>query len=191
MRLKWGALESASLRRKSESSVRKLLNRRKTILKQWTYMNLVRNRMRKILSIRLMLLALDCSNLFKSEYNVSYVRYEVLRAVVMKSSVFWDKPKKLLWKQMTNRALLAACFHADFVLGLFFDPEDGDDMFLRNVCCLFNGLHGVISQKIILLSIMSVTLWYFFSYKYKLWHFNSLCFWIWSSIYVFNIISTQ
>jgi hypothetical protein len=30
------------------------------------------------------------------------------------------------------------------LLGLFFDPEDGGDMFLRNV-----DLHGVISQKII------------------------------------------
>jgi hypothetical protein len=25
------------------------------------------------------------------------------------------------------------CFHAGFLLGLFFDPEDGGDMFLRNV----------------------------------------------------------
>jgi hypothetical protein len=29
--------------------------------------------------------------------------------------------------------LLATCFHAGFLLGLFFDPEDGDDIFLRNV----------------------------------------------------------
>jgi hypothetical protein len=26
-------------------------------------------------------------------------------------------------------ALLATCFHAGFLLGLFFDPEDGGDMF--------------------------------------------------------------
>jgi hypothetical protein len=25
------------------------------------------------------------------------------------------------------------CFHAGFLLGLFFDPEDAGDMFLRNV----------------------------------------------------------
>jgi hypothetical protein len=25
------------------------------------------------------------------------------------------------------------CFYAGFLLGLFFDPEDGGDMFLRNV----------------------------------------------------------
>jgi hypothetical protein len=31
-------------------------------------------------------------------------------------------------------ALLATCFHADFLLGLFFNPEDGGNMYLRNVC---------------------------------------------------------
>jgi hypothetical protein len=31
-------------------------------------------------------------------------------------------------------ALLATWFHADFFIGLFFDPEDGGHMFLRNVC---------------------------------------------------------
>jgi hypothetical protein len=32
-------------------------------------------------------------------------------------------------------ALFAECYllHADFLLGLFLDPEDGGDMFLRNV----------------------------------------------------------
>jgi hypothetical protein len=32
----------------------------------------------------------------------------------------------------------------------FFDPEDGGDMFLRNVGLQLNGLHGVTSQKMIL-----------------------------------------
>jgi hypothetical protein len=32
-----------------------------------------------------------------------------------------------------SRALLATCFHTGFLLGLFFDPEDGGDMFLENV----------------------------------------------------------
>jgi hypothetical protein len=36
------------------------------------------------------------------------------------------------------------------MLGLFFDPEDGGDMFLRNVGLTFNGLHGVIYQKTVL-----------------------------------------
>jgi hypothetical protein len=32
-----------------------------------------------------------------------------------------------------SRARLAIYFHRGFLLGLFFDPEDGGDMFLRNV----------------------------------------------------------
>jgi hypothetical protein len=30
-------------------------------------------------------------------------------------------------------ALFATCFHAGFLYGLFFDLEDGGDMFLRNI----------------------------------------------------------
>jgi hypothetical protein len=30
-------------------------------------------------------------------------------------------------------ALLAICFDTGFLLGSFFDPEDGGNMFLRNV----------------------------------------------------------
>jgi hypothetical protein len=33
----------------------------------------------------------------------------------------------------TYRLQLATCFHVGFLLGLFFDPEDGGDMFLQNV----------------------------------------------------------
>jgi hypothetical protein len=33
----------------------------------------------------------------------------------------------------TRYTRLATCFHADFLLGLFFNSEDGGDMFLRNV----------------------------------------------------------
>jgi hypothetical protein len=44
-----------------------------------------------------------------------------------------------------NRAPLLLCF----LLGLFFDPEDGGDMFPKRRLT-FNGLHGVISQKIVL-----------------------------------------
>jgi hypothetical protein len=45
------------------------------------------------------------------------VVFEVLTAVAMKSS---------------GRAG-AACFHAGFLLGLFFDPEDGVDIFLLSI----------------------------------------------------------
>jgi hypothetical protein len=37
-----------------------------------------------------------------------------------------------------------------FFLGLFFDPENGGNILLRNVGLLSNGLHGVVSQKIVL-----------------------------------------
>jgi hypothetical protein len=36
-------------------------------------------------------------------------------------------------QEQSLRAMLAACFHVGFLLGLFFDPEHGGDMFLRNV----------------------------------------------------------
>jgi hypothetical protein len=35
--------------------------------------------------------------------------------------------------KVDGRALLATFFHAGFFLGLFFDPEYGGDMSLRNV----------------------------------------------------------
>jgi hypothetical protein len=34
---------------------------------------------------------------------------------------------------LSHMNVLATCFHAGFLLNLFFDPEDGGDMFLRNV----------------------------------------------------------
>jgi hypothetical protein len=38
-----------------------------------------------------------------------------------------------VFRDITLRALITTCCHARFFLGLFFDPEDGDEMFLRNV----------------------------------------------------------
>jgi hypothetical protein len=54
------------------------------------------------------------------------------------------------WKQVARWLvpLLATCYRPVILLGLF-DPEDGGDIFLRNVSWL-NGLYGVISQKIVL-----------------------------------------
>jgi hypothetical protein len=55
------------------------------------------------------------------------MEFEVLRAVAVKSSIFWDI------SVVSCKALLATCFHAGFLFVSFFDPDDGDDMFLRNV----------------------------------------------------------
>jgi hypothetical protein len=60
----------------------------------------------------------------------------------MKSTVFWDIMTCSLLKvndrfggtyRLQSRALLATCFHAGFLLGLFLYPEDGGDIFLRKV----------------------------------------------------------
>jgi hypothetical protein len=52
-----------------------------------------------------------------------------------------NKPSKELAR------LFATCFHAGFLLNLFFDPEDGGDMFLK-MSVAFNGLQeAVTSQK--------------------------------------------
>jgi hypothetical protein len=46
-------------------------------------------------------------------------------------------------------AVFSAChfIYVGVLLGVLFYPEDGSDMFLRNVAWL-TGLHGVISQEI-------------------------------------------
>jgi ribosome maturation factor RimP len=75
------------------------------------------------------------------------VGFEVLTAVVMKSNVFWDimpcSPLKVNRRfggisppssgSKNKPALLATSFHSGILLGIFFDHEDGGDMFLRNV----------------------------------------------------------
>jgi hypothetical protein len=60
-----------------------------------------------------------------------YTGFEVLTDVVMGSSIFWDiKPcSPLKFKYV----LLAIYFHAGFLLGLSFDPEDEGYVFLQNV----------------------------------------------------------
>jgi hypothetical protein len=70
-----------------------------------------------------------------------YVGFEVLTAVVMKRSPLkvnqnfgrtyhfhfhGQRIKIPAWKQVASTAY----FHTDILIGLFFDPEDGGDMFL-------------------------------------------------------------
>jgi hypothetical protein len=47
----------------------------------------------------------------------------------MKSTIFWDVSRVVRWESID----VATCFHAGFLLGLFFDPEDGGDIFFQNV----------------------------------------------------------
>jgi hypothetical protein len=65
------------------------------------------------------------------------VKFEVLAVVFMKSSIFWDITPCGLLKvnqcfRETHRlhvqAVLATHFHAGFLLGILFGPEDGDDV---------------------------------------------------------------
>jgi hypothetical protein len=68
---------------------------------------------------------------------------EVLRAVDMKCSIFWHavrlKSSDVSEEHVASifRAWQAelGCYilHAGFLICLFFDPDDGGDMFLRNV----------------------------------------------------------
>jgi hypothetical protein len=52
-------------------------------------------------------------------------------------SIFWD----------TTLAMLVTCFHAGFLLHLYFDLENGWHVLPKRPW-IFNELHGVISQKI-------------------------------------------
>jgi hypothetical protein len=52
---------------------------------------------------------------------------KIRRNIFPPSLMLKNKPSKI-------RTLLATCFHAGIFFGLFFDLENGGDMFLRNVC---------------------------------------------------------
>jgi hypothetical protein len=41
-----------------------------------------------------------------------------------------------LFVELATENLLTTCFHAHFLLCLFFNPADGSNMFLQNVSCL-------------------------------------------------------
>jgi hypothetical protein len=65
----------------------------------------------------------------------------------LKSSHFWDttpcSPLKMYWRSkmtcrflLQNFTLLAALFHASYLLGFFFDPNAKGDVILQDVCWL-------------------------------------------------------
>jgi hypothetical protein len=60
---------------------------------------------------------------------LEYLGFEVLTAVVIKSSIFWDIMPCIPGKLISSWYLL----HAGFLIGLIFDPDDGGDMLLRNI----------------------------------------------------------
>jgi hypothetical protein len=59
------------------------------------------------------------------ETEKKYVGFEVLTAVVMKNSIFWNVTP--------SRKFFLPLVQATFLLGVFFDPLDGSDIFLRNI----------------------------------------------------------
>jgi hypothetical protein len=64
------------------------------------------------------------SSLTLSRQNVGA---EVLTAVVMKISVFWDISPQLYVE-------IQPTFNTGFLFGLLSNPEDGGDMFFQTIC---------------------------------------------------------
>jgi hypothetical protein len=65
-------------------------------------------------------------------------RYECETDTCLKSSVFWD---------ITTCSPLKVNGRTGFFIGVFFDPEDGGNVFFEK-WLTYSGLHGIISQKV-------------------------------------------
>jgi hypothetical protein len=66
-------------------------------------------------------------------FNITEMSFEPQRVNGLKSPIFWHiMPCSLLKVISSFGGACPACsmLHAGFTFGLFFDPEDGDDMFL-------------------------------------------------------------
>jgi hypothetical protein len=99
-----------------------------------------------------------------------YVGFEVLPAVFIKSIIFWSitpcSPLKVnrhfggtyrlhlqgrrirqARYQRESRCQAEFYFKAGFLLVLFLDPEDGGDMFIRNICWLSTDYTAIYSRR--------------------------------------------
>jgi hypothetical protein len=65
------------------------------------------------------------------------------REIIYKPEGPWSQPTGS--NQPISKQGACCLLRVCFLFGLLFDPEHGDDMFLRNVRLTFNELHGVIS----------------------------------------------
>jgi hypothetical protein len=78
--------------------------------------------------------------------------YSNLKCTAFNCTLFWNitpssplKVKRDVSEEHIEASLITR-FHSGFLFGLYFDPEDGGNMFLRNMLN-FNGLHDILSQK--------------------------------------------
>jgi hypothetical protein len=58
---------------------------------------------------------------------------KVLKLGYLLQKILWDYNLLYIYKATVEFALLSTCFHAGFLLRLFFGPENGGYMFLRKV----------------------------------------------------------
>jgi hypothetical protein len=58
-------------------------------------------------------------------YTAIFIAFDILTAVNLKIYTFWD----IMLSSTLKVLLLASCW----LFGLFFDPENGGDIFLKNI----------------------------------------------------------